>query len=96
MLRDPGANDLTAHVDFTALARAARSTGARVAGPVSQSFFLGTMGIAARAAALGRRHPDRIDEIGAAHRRLTDEDEMGTLFRAIAMLCPAWPQPAGF
>ena len=93
---NPGANDLTAHVDFTALAQAGRLGGARIEGPVSQSYFLGTLGIAARAAALGRHHPDRAEEIGAAYHRLTDEEEMGTLFRAIAMLNPKWPKAAGF
>ena len=93
---NPGANDLTAHVDFTALGNAGALGGARIEGPVSQSYFLGTLGIAARAAALGRHHPARVEEIAAAHRRLTDEEEMGTLFRAIAMVSPAWPRPAGF
>ena len=93
---NPGANDLTAHVDFTALAQAGRLGGARIEGPVSQSYFLGTLGIAARAAALGRHHPDRAEEIGAAYHRLTDEEEMGTLFRAMAMLNPKWPKAAGF
>jgi len=93
---NPGANDLTAHVDFTALGRAGKLGGARIEGPVSQGYFLGTMGIAARAAALGRHHPDRAEEIGAAYRRLTDEAEMGSLFRAMAMLSPKWPKAAGF
>jgi SAM-dependent MidA family methyltransferase len=93
---NPGANDLTAHVDFTALGRAARLGGLRVQGPVSQSFFLGTMGIAARAAALARHHPERAEEIGAAHHRLVDEEEMGSLFRAIAMVNTKWPKAAGF
>lgn len=93
---NPGANDLTAHVDFTALGRAAKLAGARIEGPVSQSYFLGTLGIAARAAALGRHHPDRVEEIAAAYRRLTDEDEMGTLFRAMAVVSSKWPKSAGF
>jgi len=93
---NPGANDLTAHVDFTALARAGKVGGVRIEGPVSQSFFLGTLGIAARAAALSRHHPERTEEIAAAHRRLTDEEEMGTLFRAIAMVDSHWPRAAGF
>ena len=54
------------------------------------------MGIAARAAALGRHQPDRVDEIAAAYRRLTDEDEMGALFRAIALVNSKWPRAAGF
>ena len=93
---NPGANDLTAHVDFTALSRAAKLGGARIEGPVSQSYFLSTMGIAARAAALGRHHPERAEEIGAAHHRLVDEEEMGALFRAMAMVNPKWPKAAGF
>jgi SAM-dependent MidA family methyltransferase len=93
---NPGANDLTAHVDFSALARAGKSAGTRITGPVSQGYFLGTMGIAARAAALGLRYPDRLEEIGSAHRRLTSEEEMGALFRVLAMVAPKWPEPAGF
>lgn len=93
---NPGANDLTAHVDFTALGRAGQLGGARIEGPVSQGYFLGTMGIAARAAALGRHHPERAEEIAAALRRLTDEEEMGTLFRAMAMVNGKWPRAAGF
>ncbi len=93
---NPGVNDLTAHVDFTALAKAGALGGARIEGPVSQSYFLGTIGIAARAAALGRHHPERADEIGAAHHRLTSDEEMGTLFRAMALVNPKWPKPAGF
>jgi len=93
---NPGANDLTAHVHFTALSGAGEVGGARVAGPVSQGYFLGAMGIAARAAALGRRYPDRVEEIGAAHVRLTSEEEMGSLFKVIAMVAPSWPKPAGF
>ncbi|MDB5686127.1 MAG: hypothetical protein JWR77_716, partial [Rhizorhabdus sp.] len=93
---NPGANDLTAHVDFTALAKAGKAGGAHIHGPVSQGYFLGTLGIAARAAAIARRHPDRLEEIGAAHQRLTADDEMGALFRVLAMTARGWPTPAGF
>lgn len=93
---NPGRNDITAHVDFTALGAAGKLGGARIEGPVSQSYFLGTLGIAARAAALSRHHPERTEEIAAAYHRLTSEDEMGTLFRVIAMVSPKWPKPAGF
>jgi NADH dehydrogenase [ubiquinone] 1 alpha subcomplex assembly factor 7 len=93
---NPGANDLTAHVDFTALGKAAASGGARISRLVSQGYFLASMGIAARAAALGRRHPERIEEFGGAHDRLTSEEEMGALFKAMAIMSPKWPKPAGF
>jgi SAM-dependent MidA family methyltransferase len=83
----PGEQDLTAHVDFGTLALVARASGARVAGPVGQGAFLATLGIDARAAALGPRvAPDRA--------RLVEE--MGTLFQALALTHPDWPEPAGF
>ncbi len=51
-LEAPGEADLTAHVDFAALARAAGGAGARVHGPVAQGRFLSALGIDARAAKL--------------------------------------------
>ena len=93
---NPGAQDLTAHVDFTLLAKAARGGGAKVRGPVSQHDWLGAMGIAARAAALAHTHPARADEIAAAHERLTSEEEMGELFKALAFIGRGWPEPAAF
>ena len=48
----PGATDLTAHVDFEALAKAAQEAGARVHGPVEQGSWLRRLGIEARAAVL--------------------------------------------
>ena len=92
----PGKVDLSAHVDFAVLAAAAQTAGARVQGPVSQRDFLGSLGIATRAAALARSQPERADEIGAAHQRLTGADAMGTLFRAMAMTAAEWPEAAGF
>ena len=92
----PGEVDLSAHVDFAVLAAAAQTAGARVHGPVPQRDFLGSLGIATRAAALARSHPERADEIGVAHQRLTGVDAMGTLFRAMAITAADWPEPAGF
>src|SRR5439155_1052539 len=54
-LADPGSADLTAHVDFEALAAAATSAGARVHGPMDQATFLRRLGIDERAAALKRK-----------------------------------------
>jgi NADH dehydrogenase [ubiquinone] 1 alpha subcomplex assembly factor 7 len=92
----PGTVDLSAHVDFTTLGAAARVSGCAVHGPESQRDFLGQLGLAQRAAALGRQSPERVDEIAAAHQRLTDSGAMGTLFRAMAVTAPDWPIPAGF
>ncbi|MEQ8964249.1 MAG: SAM-dependent methyltransferase [Azospirillaceae bacterium] len=93
----PGEADLTAHVDFAALAAAAREAGAVVAGPVEQGTFLRDLGIEARAAALTRARPDRAETIAASVARLTGPEAMGRLFKAMAVL-PAGEEsaPPGF
>lgn len=91
-----GAADLTAHVDFTALAAAAREAGAATSALVEQGAFLRLLGIDARAAALQQASPARAAEIWQAHRRLTDPVEMGKLFKALAFFSPALDIPAGF
>jgi len=92
----PGERDLTAHVDFEALKRAAAGEGARVAGPVTQGEWLAAMGINMRATLLAGKAPERAGEIEAARERLTGPDQMGTLFKAMAVTAPGWPDPAGF
>ncbi|WP_420142211.1 SAM-dependent methyltransferase [Sphingomonas sp.] len=92
----PGASDLTAHVDFGALAGSARSAGVHVTGPVPQGQWLVALGLASRAGALTRSAPLRADEIAAAYRRLTAPDEMGELFKVMAITAHGWPEPAGF
>jgi SAM-dependent MidA family methyltransferase len=92
----PGERDLTAHVDFEALAEAARGAGLRVFGPRPQGEWLEAVGIGHRARSLARSQPSRSEEIAAAHRRLTAPDEMGTLFKVMALAAPGWPEPAGF
>jgi NADH dehydrogenase [ubiquinone] 1 alpha subcomplex assembly factor 7 len=92
-----GEADLTAHVDFAAVSRAARQAGAAVDGPVSQGAFLRTLGIETRAATLRRSaSPAQEAAIDAAMRRLIDPGQMGTLFRAIALRDQSLPSAAGF
>jgi NADH dehydrogenase [ubiquinone] 1 alpha subcomplex assembly factor 7 len=92
----PGERDLTAHVDFPALAAAARAQGGRVHGPATQGDFLDAMGLALRAAALARAAPERTEEIEAARVRLAAPRQMGRLFKVMAIVAPGWPRPAGF
>jgi NADH dehydrogenase [ubiquinone] 1 alpha subcomplex assembly factor 7 len=92
----PGERDLTAHVDFHALATAARIAGVRVFGPAPQGAWLNAMGIKLRAASLAKAAPERGPEIAAARARLTGPDQMGRLFKAMALVAPGWPEPAGF
>jgi len=92
----PGSSDLTAHVDFAALAGSARAAGTRVAGPVEQGQWLVALGLSDRAAVLTRNAPYRAKEIGEAYRRLTHPEEMGQLFKVMAVTGASWPAPAGF
>jgi SAM-dependent MidA family methyltransferase len=96
VLDRPGEQDLTAHVDFAAVARAAREAGAVVSRVVTQGQWLMHLGIEARARALSRANPERAGEIETALHRLTSADEMGSLFKVIAIRAPEWPEPAGF
>ena len=96
VLDSPGEADLTAHVDFEALAKAASVSGVKVTEVVDQGHWLEQLGIAARAESLGQAHPERADEIEAARRRLCDPEQMGTLFKVMAVHSRSWPVPAGF
>lgn len=97
VLDNPGTADLTAHVDFTALAQAARQAGAWCSASVEQGAFLTALGIGARAAALAAHAtPAQQADIQAALTRLTAPTSMGRLFRALAITPPAAPMPAGF
>lgn len=89
----PGSVDLSAHVDFGLLAAAGVRGGCTAFGPTPQRDFLGRLGLAQRAAVLGRSDPNATTE---AYRRLTHEEDMGTLFKALAIVSPDWPEPAGF
>ena len=90
----PGERDLTAHVDFAALAGAAESV--RVSGPVPQGAWLDAMGLPVRAAALARAAPQRTEEIEAARLRLSAPSQMGRLFKVLAFSARQWQEPAGF
>ena len=91
---DPGEHDLTAHVDFATLAAAAQAEGAVAWGPIAQRDLLGGLGIDARTSALARAAPDRAETLLRDRARLMEE--MGSLFRALAVTAPAWPAPAAF
>jgi NADH dehydrogenase [ubiquinone] 1 alpha subcomplex assembly factor 7 len=96
LLEEPGARDLSAHVDFTALAEAARHGGAQIFGPRPQGEFLDALGIGVRARRLAEANPAEAAAVAAAVERLTAPDQMGTLFQAMALLPPSAPKPPGF
>lgn len=93
---DPGEQDLTAHVDFGTLIEAARAEDALTYGPVDQGALLKALGIDARLQALASRSPDRAESLRTDRDRLVEDEQMGTLFKAIAITSPGWPVPAGF
>jgi SAM-dependent MidA family methyltransferase len=96
-LRLPGQADLTAHVDFEALAHSAQSIGARVHGPITQRNWLRRLGIDQRAAVL-KAHARRAVEIDQALSRLTADGArgMGELCKVIAMTDPKLKSVPGF
>jgi NADH dehydrogenase [ubiquinone] 1 alpha subcomplex assembly factor 7 len=90
-LRNPGQADVTAHVDFQALARAAEDLGARVHGPATQGDFLKRLGIETRAASLmAKATPEMSADIDGALKRLTDSGRggMGSMFKVIGISQP--------
>ena len=94
VLANPGDQDLTAHVDFEALAKAAE--GAAVTPVVAQGEWLERLGIAARTQALKAAHPEREDEIAGERQRLCEPAQMGSVFKVMAAHSHDWPSPAGW
>ena len=93
-LSDPGHADLTAHVDFEALGRAAAPCLHSKITP--QGVFLERLGITARANALAQTLSGAaLDNHVAAHRRLTHPEEMGNLFKVMGLVPKGRPLPPG-
>lgn len=89
----PGEADLTAHVDFEALAAATPSSYSRV---TPQGVFLERLGITHRAQVLaGSMGEQELTKHIAAHRRLTHPDEMGNLFKVMALFPKGQNPPPG-
>lgn len=97
VLNDPGEADLTAHVDFEAVATAAREMGAKVFGPTTQGAWLARLGITVRAAQLASGKGEaQAKEIQTAVQRLIAPDGMGLLFKVLAFTQPALAGCEGF
>jgi NADH dehydrogenase [ubiquinone] 1 alpha subcomplex assembly factor 7 len=98
-LADPGDADITAHVDFQALARAAEDIGTCVHGPVPQGDFLRRLGIETRALTLmAKASPDISEDISGALKRLVGGGRggMGSMFKVLAISEPHLTSLAGF
>ncbi|WP_054007012.1 class I SAM-dependent methyltransferase [Cypionkella psychrotolerans] len=91
-LVEPGEADLTAHVDFAALAAACTSHAY-----TTQGQLLTALGIRKRAVQLGLKLTgDALVQHNAATHRLTAPEEMGRLFKALAITPSHAPKPPGF
>ncbi|MGZ3329924.1 MAG: SAM-dependent methyltransferase, partial [Xanthobacteraceae bacterium] len=98
-LKNPGQADVTAHVDFEALSRAAEDIGARVHGPVTQGEFLRRLGIETRAETLmGKASQEVSEDISSAMKRLVGGGRggMGSMFKVLAVSEPHLASLAGF
>ena len=96
-LRSPGKSDLTAHVDFAALAKTAEDANAVVHGPAEQGVFLSALGLEMRAKSLkSKATQSQALEISEAADRLTNPSRMGRLFKALCLSSPQLPAPPGF
>ena len=97
VLSEPGTADITSHVDFNAIFRIARRANLAVSGPVGQGVFLQRLGIGLRAAMLKKTaEPEQAQAIDSALSRLTADEEMGKLFKAIAICHDEALVPEGF
>jgi NADH dehydrogenase [ubiquinone] 1 alpha subcomplex assembly factor 7 len=92
----PGEADLTAHVDFAAMADVAQSRGAKWLGTIPQGAWLRALGIEGRADALAQFAPQHRDALVRSKERLTGDGQMGLLFKVMGLAGPEWPDGVGF
>lgn len=96
-LAAPGRADVTAHVDFEALARGAIDHGAAPYGPVTQGQFLENLGLTIRVEMLCKdKTPEEAATIRAGAHRISAPNEMGEIFKVLCLSGPNLPAPAGF
>jgi SAM-dependent MidA family methyltransferase len=94
-LVEAGSADVTAHVDFQAVAAAAAGLAAH--GPLAQGIFLARLGLFQRTGALARGlAPAAGQRMIRSAQRLAEPDGMGRLFKVLALCHPGLPTPPGF
>ena len=96
-LASPGRADVTAHVDFDALARVAIDAGAVAHGPVPQGRFLERLGLTIRVETLCKgKDAASAETIRTGAHRIAAPDQMGEIFKVMCLTAPGLPTPAGF
>jgi NADH dehydrogenase [ubiquinone] 1 alpha subcomplex assembly factor 7 len=97
VLANPGAADLSSHVDFADLKREAVAAGLMTHGPMPQGEFLLKLGLAARRERLLQRAtPTQAEAIASGAARLVDPRQMGVLFKALVLTSARLPPPPPF
>jgi len=92
----PGLNDITAFVDFTAMAEAAFLAGLEIYGYTNQANFLFNCGILDALERRGARESADYIRAARAVQRLTAPHEMGELFKVLALGKGVGPALRGF
>jgi NADH dehydrogenase [ubiquinone] 1 alpha subcomplex assembly factor 7 len=96
-LADPGAADLTAHVDFADLRQHATALGLAAYGPMPQGQFLLKLGLGERRARLlDSATPAQAEAITSGESRLVDPRQMGALFKVLVLTSAALAPPPPF
>jgi NADH dehydrogenase [ubiquinone] 1 alpha subcomplex assembly factor 7 len=96
-LARPGEADITAHVDFAALRQRARKASLTTYGPIGQGRFLNQLGLGKRAKMLCQNASSaQVQDIARAAKRLTAQNQMGTLFKVMALTSAKLAPPAPF
>ncbi|MBK1680297.1 class I SAM-dependent methyltransferase [Rhodocyclus tenuis] len=83
-LLDPGSQDITAHVDFSALAEAGCGAGLSLLGYATQAAFLFNCGLTEILARAQTSNPAGWPALASAAQKLLSPAEMGELFKVIA------------
>jgi NADH dehydrogenase [ubiquinone] 1 alpha subcomplex assembly factor 7 len=97
ILKDVGDADITAHVDFCAIAEAATASDVNASDIITQNNLLLALGIKAREKVLLAKASEKQKlDITTATDRLINPEQMGTLFKAIALTNKELPRPVGF
>lgn len=95
-LAEPGLADLTAHVNFPLLAHIAKQAGLTASPIAQQGPFLETLGLSLRAQQLMQMSQGREMDIQAERHRLAAPQEMGSLFKVLAVAHENMPPLVGF
>jgi len=96
-LKTPGEADLTAHVNFPNLQKVAIKKGVNAYANVTQGELLVSLGIGIRAKAIMEKLNGRDKDVfGDAIKKLISVDEMGSLFKCMAIMRQDRDVPYGF